>query len=617
VPDTHISENLSAQEVRAELDRLLQSAMFSQSDRLGRFLRFAVENALTGNADNLKEYVIGTEVYDRKPPYHPSQDSIVRTEARRLRAKLKEYYESEGKDNPVFIYFRPGTYVPLFRINESAAAPSTSEPLAENGLLVKGVGVAVAVLPLVDLSHTTLSARCAQGVTEELIHNLSRAEGIRLIARPPMANAVEAPYDVPSLSQKFGLSTVIEGTVREDHNRLRITARVLGSDGFQMSSHRFDSEANEQSLSQVQEQIATAFVNRARPQHSLVRRKKAAPSRLMLAVYPLVMHAETLLDEGTASDLPASLLKFQEAKELAPTYARPYCGIAHCNLEMALRGAGPHSTLVFIAKDAASRAIELDPEMIESYSCLGGAQALEWDWEHAEKSFLYGESLGFNASASRRFALFLAALGRFDEASHRFDVVQHTDPFSNRQKVSFARFLHLTRRFEEGLRSLSEPLIYGSQPVEARFLFALMSAHIGEKDQAKRLVEEIRPASGGRLPMMAGIAEVLAMIGKTEEAQQIVQGFKLLSLDTALSRSRQALLSLAFGDGEGALSFLRLALEDREAELVWLGIDARFDSIRQTAGFREIAARVLPHQFDGGSVASRSTQPMTNAGNLK
>ncbi|MGC2404551.1 MAG: hypothetical protein WA510_32470, partial [Acidobacteriaceae bacterium] len=121
MPDTHTSENLSEQEVRAELDRLLQSTLFLQSDRLGRFLRFAIENALAGNTDLLKEYVIGTEVYDRKPPYHPSQDSIVRTEARRLRAKLKEYYESEGKQNPVFIYFRPGTYVPLFRRNETLA----------------------------------------------------------------------------------------------------------------------------------------------------------------------------------------------------------------------------------------------------------------------------------------------------------------------------------------------------------------------------------------------------------------------------------------------------------------------------------------------------------------
>ena len=108
--------------------------------------------------------------------------------------------------------------------------------------------------------------------------------------------------------------------------------------------------------------------------------------------------------------------------------------------------------------------------MIESYSCLGSAQALEWDWENAEKSFLHGQGLGFHVSASRRYGLFLAALGRFDEASHHLEAAQRIDPFSNRQKVARAKFLHITRRFEEGLRQLSEPLIYGPLPVEARFL---------------------------------------------------------------------------------------------------------------------------------------------------
>ncbi len=266
----------------------------------------------------LKEYVIGTEVYDRKPPYHPSQDSIVRTEARRLRAKLKEYYESDGKQNPVFVYFRPGTYVPMFRRNENLAPPSSQEFSPESDLLVAGTGVAVAVLPFVDLSNRPLSASCAQGVTEDLIDGLAHADGLRVIARPSPPQPVEAAHDIPSLSQRFALATVIEGTVREDHNRLRITARVLGSDGFQMSSHRFDTEATAEVLQQVQQQIATAIVSRARPELSVVRRREATPSTLMLAAYAFTKHAETLLDEGSAYDLPASLKKFQEARELAP-----------------------------------------------------------------------------------------------------------------------------------------------------------------------------------------------------------------------------------------------------------------------------------------------------------
>jgi TolB-like protein/tetratricopeptide (TPR) repeat protein len=592
--DTNASGNLSEQEVRVELERLLQSALFLQSERLGRFLRFAIENALAGNTEGLKEYVIGTEVYDRKPPYHPSQDSIVRTEARRLRSKLKEYYESEGKNNPVFIYFRPGTYVPLFRRNETLAGLSSNGPSPESELLTKGVGVAVAVLPFVDLSNQPLSSLCAQGVTEEVIHCLTHTDGIRVIARPSVPQSLAAADDIPSLSQKFGLGAVVEGTVRQEYHRLRINVRVLGSDGFQMSSHRFDTEASGEVLSQVQEQIASAFVSRARPEQSHVRRRKATPSALTYAVYPLVLHAETLLDEGSASDIPAALMKFQEARELAPAFSRSYCGISHCNLEIALRGASPSSALVSIAKEAALRAIELDAESIESYSCLGSAQALEWDWENAEKSFLHGQGLGFQVSASRRYGLFLAALGRYDEASHHLEAAQHTDPFSNRQKVARLKFLHLTRRFEEGLGQLSEPLLYGPLPLEARFLLALMAVQVGKKDQAKQLIDTIRPTSGAELPMMAGVAEVLALIGEREQANQIARGFRIWSSDAAISRFRQALLSVALEDAEGALSFLKLAVEGEEAELVWIGVDPRFDPIREMAGFRALAHKVIP-----------------------
>jgi TolB-like protein len=595
LPDTYISESLSAQEIREELDRLLQSAIFLQSDRLGRFLRFAIEQAIAGNSDRLKEYVIGTEVYDRKPPYHPSQDSIVRTEARRLRAKLKEYYESEGKHNPVFIYFRPGAYLPLFRRNEVSGAARVDGTFPANDLLIKGAGVAVAVLPLEDLSGRPLSALCAQGVTDELIHNLTRTEGIRVIARPPYLT--EGSLDIPALSQKLGINTVIEGTVREDLDRLRITIRVLGADGFQISSHRFETEATAEALVQVQEQIATAFISRARPEQSLIRRRKAAPGALTFAAYPLVMHAETLLDEGSSSNLPAALLKFQEARDLAPSYSRSYCGIAHCRLDMALRGASPSATLISLAKQDALRAIELDPETIESYSCLAGAQALAWEWEEAEKNFQRGFSLGTHVSASRRYGLYLTALKRFDEASHHFEIAQRIDPFSNRQKVVHGKFFHLTRRFEEGLQQLSERSLYGPLPVEARFFLALMSAHLGKNEQAEKLVESIRSVSAGQLPMMAGIAEVLALIGEKEQADRIVQGFRLLAPDAAISRSRQALLALALGNTESAISFLSLAAEDREPELVWIGVDPRFDPIRQAAAFQEIEREVLPESL--------------------
>src|SRR6202162_1459194 len=141
------SEGEIAQEaIREELARILESSIFIQSDRLGRFLRYTIETTLEGDAKTLKEYLIGTEVYDRKPPYHPSVDSIVRSEARRLRNKLRQYYESVGHDDPVFIYYRTGSYVPAFRPQrtEGRSHIMTDRALRElltEGLITQAVGV--------------------------------------------------------------------------------------------------------------------------------------------------------------------------------------------------------------------------------------------------------------------------------------------------------------------------------------------------------------------------------------------------------------------------------------------------------------------------------------------
>jgi hypothetical protein len=115
-------EKISEQAVREELSRILESSTFVQSDRLGRFLRYTVEMTLAGDAETLKEYLIGTSV-----------DSIVRSEARRLRSKLKEYYESVGRNDSVFIYYRPGSYVPAFqrRDNQEGGGLATARALRE------------------------------------------------------------------------------------------------------------------------------------------------------------------------------------------------------------------------------------------------------------------------------------------------------------------------------------------------------------------------------------------------------------------------------------------------------------------------------------------------------
>ncbi len=112
-----------ADAVRVQLDRILASPGFANADRLSRFLRFVVERTLDGEGDQLKEYRLGTEVFDRPTDYDPRLDSIVRVEARRLRSKLAEYFEGPGRADPVLIRVEKGGYAATF---ESAPAGPTT-----------------------------------------------------------------------------------------------------------------------------------------------------------------------------------------------------------------------------------------------------------------------------------------------------------------------------------------------------------------------------------------------------------------------------------------------------------------------------------------------------------
>src|SRR5258707_219359 len=109
------ADSCNEHDVLEQLARLLSSSGFTRNERMSRFLRFLVERHLQGRDDEIKESVIAVEVFNRKPDYDPKQDSIVRTEAGRLRARLAEYYAAEGRAEPIIIELPKGAYIPGFR----------------------------------------------------------------------------------------------------------------------------------------------------------------------------------------------------------------------------------------------------------------------------------------------------------------------------------------------------------------------------------------------------------------------------------------------------------------------------------------------------------------------
>ena len=239
-------------EVRAALEQVLASPSFVNAGRLSRMLRFVVERALDGQGDQLKEYLLGVEVFDRPTDYDPRLDSIVRVEARRLRAKLAEYYAAEGAGDGLLIRLAKGGYAPTFV--RAAAAEPPSEPVGRSRLAwAAGLGAlalvavaaqvwrwptavpvastvpvaSVAVLPFHVFSGREEDRRVADRLADGITTELGRVTSLAVAAHTNARQFRDPQRTVREIGQALGVSVVMESTVHVDGPMVRLEVRLV------------------------------------------------------------------------------------------------------------------------------------------------------------------------------------------------------------------------------------------------------------------------------------------------------------------------------------------------------------------------------------------------------
>src|SRR5262249_19291874 len=262
------STRLGPDAVRLQLAKILASPEFVKADRLSRFLSFVVDQAQSGGGGQLKEYVIGVEVYGRSESYDPRVDAIVRVEAGRLRAKLERYYDHDGQQDPILISMPKGSHTPTIverelvgvpeppasgRIRESAltGSPSWNSVRLLKGrrglvllviLLIGGTAVywsrrersgptrrpSIVVLPLESLSADPEQEYFSDGMSDAMITDLAKIRGLRVLSRTSALSYRRAKKPLRQIGQELGVDYVVEGTVQRAGQRVRITAQLIG-----------------------------------------------------------------------------------------------------------------------------------------------------------------------------------------------------------------------------------------------------------------------------------------------------------------------------------------------------------------------------------------------------
>jgi TolB-like protein len=259
----------SSDDVRVQLERILASDGFANAERMSRFLRYVVDRVLAGQGDQIKEYVVGVEVFGRQAEYDPRVDSIVRVEARRLRTKLDEYYSGPGRDDPVVIELRRGTYVPQFHCRAAATVAPAMTPSASNAGAALQAGrptlrrrsialgaasvavlivvlfasrglwtdaatstpaVSVIVLPLVEYSSNHQDAAFAANLTDGLTSQLARTGTLSVVSHTTALQFASGERrDIRTIASALHVDVVVEGRVSRTDDRVNVDVRLVNA----------------------------------------------------------------------------------------------------------------------------------------------------------------------------------------------------------------------------------------------------------------------------------------------------------------------------------------------------------------------------------------------------
>ena len=198
-----------AKQISAQVARVLASRVFIRSPRLCGFFRFVVDQTLKGNLSQLKEQIIGVEIYDRKVDYDNRVDPIVRMEARRLRDKLKAYYRSTGRGDQIVIGLPKGAYLPLFKLR-SNTPPKPRETSSRSP-----TKQSILVIPIENLTQDTKDDYFSVGLTQELTHLLTRIPVLRVVAWASSSfQSGTTPANLAGRRQLLLVDTILRGSVR-------------------------------------------------------------------------------------------------------------------------------------------------------------------------------------------------------------------------------------------------------------------------------------------------------------------------------------------------------------------------------------------------------------------
>ena len=452
----------------------------------------------------------------------------------------------------------------------------------------------IAVLPFVNMSNDPEQEYFSDGMAEEILNSLAHLKDLKVAGRTSTFQFKGKNIDLKEVGDKLKVKTVLEGSIRKQGNKIRITAQLINiEDGYHLWSEKYDRELDD--IFAIQDEIALAITEKLKV--TLFENDRELITKTYTQnteAYQLYLQGRYFWNRRTEEGLKTSVNYFQKAIEKDPNYALAWAGLADSYNLLGEYGKISRREIYPKAKASVNKALKLDSRLAEAHISLASLLMLdEWDWINAGKEFKTGVDLNPNyATGHHWYSEWLMYMGKFDEALREISQAADLDPVSLGILKDKGFVLYYNRQYDEAIALAMLTLELDPDFAAVHRLLSL--SYEGKKMFDLAIAENNRweVLTGNHFKTTIFLAQLYAVSGRKEDARKIVEGLSADEILIGNDFRGLALVYGAFGENDTAFSLLEKSYDRHEQSLCSLKIDPKLDNLRSDPRFNELQKKV-------------------------
>ena len=448
----------------------------------------------------------------------------------------------------------------------------------------------LAVLPLQNLSGDPGQAYIANGVTELLTTELSKALPLRVTSATSAMQLRREPMS--EIAHKLHVDALVEGSAVRAGDHLRVTVQLIKlPSGQHLWAETYNRDMKD--ILRVEEEIARAVAREIKVVAVPTRQNSAAA--VNRDAFEAYLRARYYISQRTDEDVKKAITWYEKAIEADPVYAAPYAGLADCYNQAGtvMIGSRLPAESHKLAMAAAKHALEIDPELAEAHAALAYANLYEWNWDAAEQGLERAMQLNPNYSFAHLWlAHYHTARGDFDRALQEARLACDLDPMSEIMPTQTAWLLEKARRYDESIRGFQHVLADHPQYQWALWQLGAVQIAAGQHDAAIATLQKAVEAGRRSSSALGTLGEAYGAAGRRTEAQRVLDELTLRSRERYVPPHAFVHIYIGLRENDRAFEWLEKSYLEHSNSLLWLGVSPLFDPLRSDPRFDNLLRRV-------------------------